>query len=512
MKQTTRNILGVGAIVLLSSGVAGITTYKMMQGQDTDKQIAFNEVFQQNPNVKLAAFDAIDAPPVDLTQAAENSLHAVVHIKSTQTSKTQTVQTPPDIFDFFFGDGRGGQRRVQTPERVGFGSGVIISKDGYIVTNNHVIDGADEIAVKLNDNREFKGRIIGTDPSTDLALVKIESDDDLPTIPVGDSEALKVGEWVLAVGNPFNLNSTVTAGIVSAKARTLGVYNGGIESFIQTDAAINQGNSGGALVNAKGELVGINSVLSSPTGAYAGYGFAIPTSIMTKVIADLKQYGTVQRALLGIRGGSIGSSLMDDRQPIDKSGKTLADKAKELGVVEGVWVSEIVENGSAAGADIKVDDVIIGVDNKKVSNMADLQEALAKHRPGDKVKVKLMRDKKEKTVEVTLKNEQGTTKIVKDAGMEILGAAFKELPDDLKKQLNLGYGLQVTGVSSGKMSDAGVRKGFIILKANDQPMRKVSDLEEVMKAAVKSPNQVLFLTGVFPSGKRGYFAVDLTQE
>ena len=512
MKQTTRNILGVGAIVLLSSGVAGITTYKMMQGQDTDKQIAFNEVFQQNPNVKLAAFDAIDAQPVDLTQAAENSLHAVVHIKSTQTSKTQTVQTPPDIFDFFFGDGRGGQRRVQTPERVGFGSGVIISKDGYIVTNNHVIDGADEIAVKLNDNREFKGRIIGTDPSTDLALVKIESDDDLPTIPVGDSEALKVGEWVLAVGNPFNLNSTVTAGIVSAKARTLGVYNGGIESFIQTDAAINQGNSGGALVNAKGELVGINSVLSSPTGAYAGYGFAIPTSIMTKVIADLKQYGTVQRALLGIRGGSIGSSLMDDRQPIDKSGKTLADKAKELGVVEGVWVSEIVENGSAAGADIKVDDVIIGVDNKKVSNMADLQEALAKHRPGDKVKVKLMRDKKEKTVEVTLKNEQGTTKIVKDAGMEILGAAFKELPDDLKKQLNLGYGLQVTGVSSGKMSDAGVRKGFIILKANDQPMRKVSDLEEVMKAAVKSPNQVLFLTGVFPSGKRGYFAVDLTQE
>ena len=264
-----------------------------------------------------------------------------------------------------------------------------------------MIDGADEISVKLNDNREFKGRVIGTDPSTDLALVKIEGDD-FPTIPVGDSEALKVGEWVLAVGNPFNLNSTVTAGIVSAKARSLGVYNNGIESFIQTDAAINQGNSGGALVNAKGELVGINSVLSSPTGAYAGYGFAIPTSIMTKVIADLKQYGTVQRALLGIRGGSIGSSLMDDRQPIDNSGKTLADKAKELGVVEGVWVSEIVENGSASGADIKVDDVIIGLDNKKVSNMADLQEAIAKHRPGDKVKVKLIRDKKEKTVEVTL--------------------------------------------------------------------------------------------------------------
>jgi len=513
MKQTTKNILGIGAVVLLSAGVAGVTTYTMLKPENRDS-LSFNEQFRQNPGARLAAYDAINAQPVDLTQAAENSLHAVVHIKSTQQAKEQTV-TVRDPFAEIFGDifGNGGrqQRRVQTQPRVGFGSGVIISKDGYIVTNNHVIDGADEIIVKLNDNREFKGRMIGTDPNSDLALVKIEGDD-FPTIPVGDSDALKVGEWVLAVGNPFNLNSTVTAGIVSAKARSLGVYNNGIESFIQTDAAINQGNSGGALVNAKGELVGINSVLSSPTGAYAGYGFAIPTSIMTKVIADLKQYGTVQRALLGIRGGSIGSSLMDDRQPIDNSGKTLADKAKELGVVEGVWVSEIVENGSASGADIKVDDVIIGLDNKKVSNMADLQEAIAKHRPGDKVKVKLIRDKKEKTVEVTLKNEQGTTKIVKDAGMEILGAAFKELPDDLKKQLNLGYGLQVTGVSSGKMSDAGVRKGFIILKANDQPMRKVSDLEEVMKAAVKSPNQVLFLTGVFPSGKRGYFAVDLTQE
>ena len=331
---------------------------------------------------------------------------------------------------------------------------------------------------------------------------------------MGDSDALKVGEWVLAVGNPFNLTSTVTAGIVSAKARTLGVYGiGGVESFIQTDAAINQGNSGGALVNAKGELVGINAVLSSPTGAYAGYGFAIPTSVMTKVVSDLKQYGTVQRALLGIKGTSLaGDGDMMSDQPIDKSGATLSDKRKEFGVVDGVWVREIVDGGSAAGSDIKVDDVIIGIDGKKVQNFADLQEAIAQHRPGDKVTVKVMRDKKEKNINITLKNEQGTTKIVKDAGMEILGAAFKELPDDLKKQLNLGYGLQVTGVTSGKMADAGVRKGFIILKANDQPMRKVSDLEEVMKAAVKSPNQVLFLTGVFPSGKRGYYAVDLTQE
>lgn len=501
MKQTTKNILGVGAIILLSSGVAGLTTYKMLKS-DESKQASFDDVFKQNPNVKLAAFDAINAQPVDLTQAAENSLHAVVHIKSTQQAKTRTVQGQPDIFDFFFGDGRGQQRQVQSQPRVGFGSGVIISKDGYIVTNNHVIDGADEISVKLNDNREFKGRVVGTDPSTDLALVKIESDD-LPTIPVGDSDALKVGEWVLAVGNPFNLTSTVTAGIVSAKARTLGVYNGGIESFIQTDAAINQGNSGGALVNAKGELIGINSVLSSPTGSYAGYGFAIPTSIMTKIIGDLKQFGAVQRVLLGIKGGSITDEQFSD---------DLKKKAKELGVVEGVVVSEIVDGGSASGADIKVDDVIIGVDAKKVKNMADLQEALAKHRPGDKVNVKLIREKKEKTVNVVLKNEQGNTKVVKETGMDILGAAFNELPEDLKKQLNLGYGLQVTGVNGGKMGDAGIRKGFIILKANGQPMRKVSDLEEVLKAAAKSPDQVLFLTGIFPSGKRANYAVDLTQE
>ena len=228
MKQTTKNILGVGAIILLSSGVAGLTTYKLLQSNEAAEETSFNEMFKQNPNVKLAAFDAVNAQPVDLTQAAENSLHAVVHIRSTQEAKTRTVQQAPDIFDFFFGDGRGQQRQIQSQPRVGFGSGVIISKDGYIVTNNHVIEGADEISVKLNDNREFKGRVIGTDPSTDLALVKIEGDD-FPTIPVGDSEALKVGEWVLAVGNPFNLNSTVTAGIVSAKARSLGVYNGGIE-------------------------------------------------------------------------------------------------------------------------------------------------------------------------------------------------------------------------------------------------------------------------------------------
>ena len=505
MNKTTKLILGSAVLIAVSAGVAGLTAYSMMPEKQPER-LAFDEVFQQNPNTRMAALDATQMQPVDLTKAAENSVNAVVHIKSTQESKTQTVTVRDPFYEFFgdmFGNRGSQQRQVQTPERVGFGSGVIISSDGYIVTNNHVIDKADVISVKLNDGREFKGRIIGTDPSTDLALVKIEGED-LPTIPVGDSDQLKIGEWVLAVGNPFNMASTVTAGIVSAKARSLGVYNNGVESFIQTDAAINQGNSGGALVNARGELVGINSVLYSPTGAYSGYGFAIPTSIMTKVIADLKQYGTVQRAMLGIKGTPID----DEQQLMDEKTK---EQVKELGASEGVWVREIVEGGSAAGV-LQENDVIIGIDGKRVKNFAGLQEALAQHRPGDKVTVKILRDKKEKNVEMTLKNEQGTTKVVKDADMEILGAAFREVPDEMKKQLRLNGGVEVTGVTEGKMKAAGIRKGFIILKANGQSVKTVEQLEEIMKEASRSTEPVLFLNGIFPSGKRAYYAVDLTQE
>ena len=293
-------------------------------------------------------------------------------------------------------------------------------------------------------------------------------------------------------------------GIVSAKARSLGVYNNGVESFIQTDAAINQGNSGGALVNARGELVGINSVLYSPTGSYSGYGFAIPTSIMTKVIADLKQYGTVQRARLGIEG----TALDNDGQMMTSE---LKKKAEELGATEGVWVGNVLDNSSASGI-LEVDDVIIGIEGKRVKNFAGLQEELAKHRPGDKVKLKILRNKKEKTVEVELKNEQGTTKVLKDADMEVLGAAFRELPDDMKQQLRLSAGVEVTGVTEGKMKAAGVRKGFIILKANGQVLKSVEQLETIMKEATRSTEPVLFLQGIFPSGKRAYFAVDLTQE
>ena len=302
MKSVTKFAIGAASMVAVSAGVAGVTAYVVSQNNQPKESQTFYESFNTMPLTRAVAMDSNSMQPVDLTKAAESSLNSVVHIVATQRSKVQTIQQMPDIFDYFFGDGRGRQRQIETPEQKGFGSGVIISKDskdGYIVTNNHVIDGADEISVKLQDSRELKGRVIGTDPTSDLALVKIEGDD-FPAIPVGDSDKLKVGEWVLAVGNPFNLGSTVTAGVVSAKSRGLGANQ--VESFIQTDAAINQGNSGGALVNAQGELVGINAMLFSPTGAYSGYGFAIPTSIMTKVVTDLKQYGTVQRALLGIGG------------------------------------------------------------------------------------------------------------------------------------------------------------------------------------------------------------------
>lgn len=493
MKSTIKKIFGYSALMFGSALVAGVTTYKLMEKHAGEEAVV---AVQQDGSYAMptALFDNKPAQPIDLTGAAENSLHAVVHIKSTQLGKTQTVQQMPDLFDFFFGDGMGRQQQVRTQPRVGFGSGVIISEDGYIVTNNHVIDGADEIDVKLNDNREFKGKLIGTDPNTDLALVKIEGDD-FPTIPVGDSDALKVGEWVLAVGNPFNLTSTVTAGIVSAKARTLGVYNGGIESFIQTDAAINQGNSGGALVNARGELVGINAVLSSPTGAYAGYGFAIPTSIMTKVVDDLKEFGTVQRAILGISGYDLG----DDRT-----------KDKDLGTVEGVYVAEVTDGSGAKAAGIESGDVIVKIAGKKVHNMAELQENIAKHRPGDKVGVTIMRDKKEKDLNVTLKNMQGNTEVVKKFDLDMLGAAFQPISDDVKRHLGVSYGLQVTGVDKGKFADAGIKKGFVILKVNGHKITSEEDLAEVLKAANQSPERALFISGYYMSGRRANYAVDLS--
>ena len=494
MKTTIKKILGYSALMLGSAFVAGVTTYKLLEKHAMQDSVATTQK-EDVWAMPTALFESKSTQPIDLTEAADRSIHAVVHIKSTQLGRTQTIQQMPDLFDFFFGDGTGRQQQIRTQPRVGFGSGVIISKDGYIVTNNHVIEGADEIDVKLNDNREFKGKLIGTDPNTDLALIKIEGDD-FPTLPIGNSDALKVGEWVLAVGNPFNLTSTVTAGIVSAKARSLGVYNGGIESFIQTDAAINQGNSGGALVNARGELVGINAVLSSPTGAYAGYGFAIPTSIMTKVVSDLKEFGTVQRAILGISGHDL-----DERT-----------KDKDLGTVEGVYVAEVTDGSGAKAAGIEPGDVIIRIAGKKVHNMAELQESLTMYRPGDKVEVTILRNKKEKTLDVTLKNMQGNTEVVKKFDLSMLGAAFKPISEDVKRHLGVSYGLEVTGVDKGKFADAGIKKGFVILKVNGDKITSEEDLANALKEANQSPERVLFISGYYMSGRRANYAVELSSE
>lgn len=447
--------------------------------------------------------------PVDLTYAAEKALPSVVHIKYVQNSKITTVDVQDPFSDFFsdpfggfFGRGNGGtqKRQVQTPKRTATGSGVIISADGYIVTNNHVVDGADELTVTLNDNTEYSARIIGTDKTTDLALIKIDGKN-LPAITIANSESIRIGEWVLAVGNPLGLNNTVTAGIVSAKARSLGAN--GVESFIQTDAAINAGNSGGALVNTRGELVGINAMLYSQTGSYSGYGFAIPTTIMNKVVDDLKQYGTVQRAWIGIQGGDV-KNYVDSQK----------DQGKEidLGTMEGIYVSKVIEDGAAADAGIEEGDVIIEADGQKVTRMAELQEIIAKKRPGDKLSLTYLHDKKKKTETVTLKNEQGNTKVVKNADLDVLGANFREVTDAQKQQLGISYGLEVIKVNKGMMGEAGINRGFIIQKANDQTIKSIEDLQKVVKDASTSKEPVLYIQGIYPTGKKAYFAVPLQNE
>ena len=463
------------------------------------------------PNPVISSAPA--GQPVDLTYAAEKALPSVVYIKSVQNSKVQTVEySDPfeeffsDPFGGFFGRGQGQgnngrrQRQVQTPKRAAAGSGVIISADGYIVTNNHVVDGADELTVSLNDNKEYSARIIGADKTTDLALIKIDAKN-LPAIVIANSDDVRVGEWVLAVGNPLGLNNTVTAGIVSAKARSMG---SGVSSMIQTDAAINQGNSGGALVNTRGELIGINAMLASPTGSNIGYGFAIPTTIVSKAIEDFKKYGTYQRAMIGIQGGSL-KDYIDAMKDQDKD-------VKDYGTMEGVRIDKVVEDGAAADADLKPEDVITEVDGKKVATMGELQGILAQKRPGDKITVKYIRDKKTKTVTLTLKNEQGNTKVVKNADLDVLGGTFHPITDAQKEQLNIGYGLEVIKVNGGKLKDAGVPKGFIIQKVNDQSIKAIADLQEAVREASTSKEPVLYIQGIYTTGKKGYFAVPLEND
>jgi len=418
----------------------------------------------------------------DFTYAAEQTVHAVVHVRT----KTMVQQPENPIMEWFYGDRYNSKPR----EVAGYGSGVIITSDGYIITNNHVIEDAENIEVKLNDNRVFPAEVIGRDPSTDIALIKVKAEN-LSFLKYGNSDNLKVGEWVLAVGNPFNLTSTVTAGIVSAKGRNLGILDNDyrIESFIQTDAALNMGNSGGALVDTKGLLVGITSAIYSPSGAYAGNSFAIPVSIVSKVVDDLRQFGEVQRALIGVNIQDVTSEIAEE---------------KKLEEVRGAMITEVREGGAAADANLKKDDVIIKFNGVPVNNATELQEQVGKHRPGDRVNVTYIRNGKEYTVPVTLKNISGTTEVVaRGSGSgAVFGARFEPVTSSDKKRYAVDSGVKIVEISDGLFRDLGLRRGTIITTINN---KKVNSADDVRSAAGSNERSFKSVAGVTPEGRQFHY-------
>jgi Do/DeqQ family serine protease len=438
----------------------------------------------ENAKVKLTGLaEPLAAETMDFTAAAEKAVHAVVHVKV----KSQGTYNYNPFYEFFFGE----KPNAQPEPVMGFGSGVIISSDGYIVTNNHVVDGSTEIEVVMNDRRSFPAEVIGVDPSTDIALVKIKAND-LPFMVYGNSDNLKLGQWVMAVGNPYNLTSTVTAGIVSAKARSINILGeSSIESFIQTDAAVNPGNSGGALVNTNGELVGINTAIASRTGSYSGNSFAVPVNIAKKVVADLKEFGQVQRAILGV-------TIQDVTQEVAKE--------HNLDVLKGVYVNGIREGGAARDAGIKDGDVIMSVNSIPVNSVSELQEQISKFRPNDKVNILINRDNKEKTFEVILRNMDGDTGVVKkDDSLSILGASLEPASAELKQQLGIKYGVRVTSLKSGKLMKAGVREGFVITQINNKPVSSIEDIKEVLS---KTQGGV-YIEGIYSDRTIAYYAFGL---
>ena len=481
--------------VAVAAAVGGVTAWTVTR--NTEQQIAYIErEVERTPQLgaQFTAYEQGKYP--DLTYAAENAVKAVVNIEAVQEVAVRRPQGW-DPFLEFFGLPQGyGEGRPEVRERKAGGSGVIISEDGYIVTNNHVVDEATKLRVTLNDGRSFEATLVGKDPATDVALIKIEAEG-LPTLAFGSSDALRLGEWVLAIGSPFDLRQTITAGIVSAKARTLGVIPSEfrIESFIQTDAAVNPGNSGGALVNTHGELVGINTVIKSSTGSYIGYSFAVPETIVKKVVTDLKEFGVVQRALLGITYRAI------DQEFIDSMGK-------ELSITEpgGIYVASVVEGGAASEAGIRKGDIITHIDGVKIVDGSTLQEQIGRHRPNDRVKISAKREGAVKHFEATLRNVSGKTELLTRESVdvvEVLGAKFVDASEELCRKLEIRGGVQVASLKeSGFLARARVKRGFVITHINDQAVYTVADLRKIT-------DKVRSVDGIYPDGRAAsYVAVE----
>ena len=498
MKKTAFVILGAVIVSAAVGGLAGWSINKYSDGRSADAMyyaaagdgdVAVRDTMPK-AGTHFTAYQADQYP--DLTYAAENAVKAVVNIESVREVQYGGGRSYDPFFDFFgipYGYGE-----PQTREQRAGGSGVIISADGYIVTNNHVVEDATKLKVKLNDGRLFDAKLVGTDPTTDIALIKIDSED-LPTLPFGNSDDLRLGEWVLAIGSPFDLQSTITAGIVSAKARDLGVIpnEARIESFIQTDAAVNPGNSGGALVNTRGELVGINTVIKSSTGSYVGYSFAVPETIVRKVVVDLKEYGVVQRAMLGV-----------SYRPIDQT--FIEQMGEETGIKTpgGLYVASVEEGSAASEAGIRKGDIIVAIDGAKTDDSSTMMEKMAQHRPNDKVKITLMRDGNKKEVVAVLKNKVGKNEMMTRDMVDVaavLGGKFADAGKKICDKLEIRGGVQVVSVMRGGLLErARVREGFIITHINDRQITSVSDMQR-MTDSVES------IDGIYPDGRAASYVI-----
>lgn len=479
-----KNIASLAVAALVGSA-ASLGTYHLLQRNNSPVQ-GMEAMVQ--PPVQRVNY-ALHAPEssINFAEAAKASINGVVHVKTKTIRRNANPYMHP--FHHFFFD----QGSPQMQPQMGSGSGVIISADGYIMTNHHVINNADEVEVTLNDKRSYIAEVVGTDPNTDLAILKIK-EEGLNYVPYGNSDLLEVGDWVLAVGNPFNLTSTVTAGIVSAKGRNINILNEefAIESFIQTDAAVNPGNSGGALVNTKGELVGINTAIASNTGAYTGYSFAVPVNVARKVVNDLMEFGAVQRAFIGVSIRDLDGKLANE---------------KGLKMTEGAFVNGLTEGGAAEEAGLEEGDIIVAIDGRPVKNVPELQERIGTYRPGDVAKVSVIRNEVLKVYDVTLRNRHGDTGLIPKSSEVLvqLGATLQPVNADELRKLGIRNGVKVTSVGKGKLKAAGVRDGFIITRVD---RRDVGTAEDLAKMLDRKTGGVL-IEGIYPNGLTAYYGFGL---